>query len=185
LPSRERWPQLLTMIEEFIGRLDQIHAVFIDTNTAYILLLQKAQELFPTDEGTVSFGDGPPEHSQTKIRQTVTIENFKSRLNLSGQNMQIITSLCIVAIYQLWEDEYREKIANAIGLLKKEDLKLDIMGDIRRLRQAVIHHGNKRTEEFSRFKKLIYMAPRQTVTLDDQEFHNLIETIKRDLRALN
>jgi hypothetical protein len=163
---------------EFFERLDQIHALFIDSCTALLLLNSKINELYPNDEDLISFASGTPENAI--IRQKVKVGEFKNRIQLGGQNIKVITALCIVAIYQLWEDEYRNPISIEKGVQRGE-LLLDIFGDLKIIRHSVIHQKSKKNQNFAKLKKLTYMNRREEVTFSDTEFHELIETIKADL----
>ena len=50
-----------------------------------------------------------------------------------------IANMCLVSLYQYWEDEFRGKIEQVLGL-GENVAKADIMGDINWLRQSIIHN---------------------------------------------
>jgi hypothetical protein len=165
-------------LQEFSDRLDQIHGVFMDSCTAFLLLSSKIDELYPNNEDSISFASGTRENSI--VRQSVKIKDFKDRIKLGGQDIKIVTCLCVVSIYQLWEDEYRNLISQEKNI-KRDELLLDVFGDIRIIRNSIIHHKGKRSTGFSKIKKLSYMREREEVIFSDTEFHELIATIKTDL----
>ena len=62
----------------------------------------------------------------------------------------------IVFIYHLWDEYYRPKIATAFGLEHTRPLKSDFFGDIRLIRNAIIH--NQAVLTVSAYRKLSMLA---------------------------
>ncbi len=47
----------------------------------------------------------------------------------------------VVTIYSLWETSYRKRFAPDAGLLDEHELVVPVMGDLKRLRNDIVHHG--------------------------------------------
>lgn len=169
------------MIDEFIKRLNQIHGAFINMNLAYMLLESKMQELMPDNSKTIHFSDEDPDDPKTKLTLSVNIGEFKDRIKKNGHDTKLVSNLCLVAIYQLWVDEYRAKISEEMGL-KKNDLLIDIFGDLRIIRQAVIHNNSNRFNDFKKIKKLEFMKQRDIVFASNSEFGTIVSLVKEELR---
>ncbi|MFW5431166.1 MAG: hypothetical protein ACKE5Q_00100 [Methylophilaceae bacterium] len=58
----------------------------------------------------------------------------------NGAFSQVIAHGAISAIYSLWEDKYRKSIAKEINI-KTNELMCDVMGDVRTLRQVIVHRN--------------------------------------------
>lgn len=48
--------------------------------------------------------------------------------------------LWVTFTYALWEDEYRQRLSDALGYLDKDDLNLPVLGDLRHIRHDIVHH---------------------------------------------
>jgi len=61
----------------------------------------------------------------------------------------------VVFIFHLWDEYYRPRIAKAMGLEQSKQLKSDLFGDVRLLRNAIIHNQAILTEsEYGRLRSL-------------------------------
>jgi hypothetical protein len=54
--------------------------------------------------------------------------------------------VCASFIYSLWEDRYREAFAHDISVAKSS-INRDLLGELRRYRQAIIHNAAIGTSE--------------------------------------
>jgi len=57
-----------------------------------------------------------------------------------GLFSQLIAHGLICWLYSLWDEDYREKIATELGE-KKNNLYCDVMGDIRIIRNIILHNN--------------------------------------------
>ena len=135
-------------------------------------------------DSNISMGEGDPNDTDNVILHKTTVGVLRDRTKKSGQDIKIITNLCIIAIYQYWEDEYREKIAISKGFNSKSDIKSDLFGEIRYLRQAIIHHKGKRIKEFDKLLKLDFVKSRESVYFSKDEFNLLIRLIKEEIEKI-
>ena len=77
-----------------------------------------------------------------------------------GEFANRLAKLTIVAIYALWEDHYRTRIAKQLNSLTadqeltKNDIRSDLMGDLRRIRNCIIHRQSLISDEPAHFKIL-------------------------------
>ncbi len=93
----------------------------------------------------------------------------------------------IIFIYAFWDEEIRYKLARAKGV-KKESIKSDIMGDLRHLRNAILHNkGILLPQDHQKIKKLQMMfIPNNIVAISTEQMHQIIVLIKQDiLRMIN
>ncbi len=72
----------------------------------------------------------------------------------NGPFSQLIAHGIIVLIYELWNEDYRSKIAKEVGC-KTNELMCDVMGDLRHIRNWIVHNesvADKKVNEFSVLK---------------------------------
>ena len=86
------------------------------------------------------------------MKQGEIIEALQSGGEFENQNCHAL----IVFMYHLWDEYYRPKIATALGLEQTRQLKSDFFGDIRLIRNAIIHNQAVLTESnYSNLKMLV------------------------------
>ena len=56
----------------------------------------------------------------------------------------------IVLIYTLWEDSARFKLAKVFGIKDKNQIRCDLMGDMRLLRNMIVHRSDRARKEYER-----------------------------------
>ena len=88
------------------------------------------------------------------------------RNRLNGKNGVVLAQMSVVNVYQYWEDKYRELIAQYLGLNKVGDLKIDAMGDLRFLRQAIIHNQSIATRDVERCRVFNWFKRGENISLD-------------------
>lgn len=125
--------------------------------------LRKAGML--TDEGIwddlKSFPVHPPHGHKPQFDEfTHTLSDYESRLKPDGRNALLIGNYLVIALYQHWEDSWRSRIAEALGVEDKNLIRSDFWGDLRLYRISLIHHRGiaddqveKKTVHFKWFKK--------------------------------
>lgn len=85
-----------------------------------------------------------------------TESNIENDISEYGKYQKISGGLVLVMFYQLWEDKYRKAIADKLNI-KKDDLKSDLFGDLRRLRQSIVHNHFHPISELKKVKILNFM----------------------------
>jgi hypothetical protein len=137
------------VIESFTEAINQITGVHIDAILGFGIYRSRMEQLahFSTPNSTIFFGSEDPSYPTSFIQHETTINILLTRNEEDGDNHRWLGNLCLVAIYAYWEDEYRARLATALSLKEKKELKSDVMGEIRKLRNAIIHNGGIATKE--------------------------------------
>jgi hypothetical protein len=91
--------------------------------------------------------------------------------------------MSLILIYQYWEDQFRPKIANELGINKK-DLIEPIMGDLRRLRRSIIHHGGIALKDIEKCEILTWFKEGDVIFIDELKFKEIIKNIKLMIQNL-
>ena len=171
-------------IAEFEKILNSITGLFVDSQDAYALLQAKVEsEAKGKNWGSpIYYGDGPP-GAANYVAHTTTIAERIGRNADCGENATFVGNMALVAIYSYWEDHYREKIADVRGI-KKEEIKSDVMGDIRQLRRSIVHNRGIATKEVEDCKVLKWFSEGEDVFLNQQMFLQMISHVRADLHEL-
>lgn len=171
-------------IREFEEILNSITGLVIDSFDAYALLQAKieTEATGKNWDSPVYYGDGPVT-AGTNVAHTTTIAERIARNADGGENATFVGNMALVTIYSYWEDHFRAQIAATRGLAK-DALKSDVMGDIRLLRQAIIHNRGIATDEFGSCKVLTWFARGDEIFINEQMFLQMISSVRAYLHEL-
>ena len=95
----------------------------------------------------------------------------------------MLANQSVVQIYQYWEDMYREEIARNMGICKN-DLKVDVFGDLRIIRQSIIHNHGIATSDITKCKILKWFNQKQVIEIDSKMFEKIVFESKGSLKKL-
>ena len=98
-----------------------------------------------------------------------------------GSNEQQHSQAVIVFLFTYWEEEIRPRLA-VLRKVKPEEIRSDIMGDLRILRNLILHDkGIMRYEKHEKLKKLIDMfTVNQSMHISYENMHKIFVLIKQD-----
>lgn len=102
-----------------------------------------------------------------------------------GIHEQQICRAIIIFLYTHWEDEIRPRLATA-RKVSKNDIKSDLMGDLRELRHAVLHaKGILKLDRYKKLKKLKdVFEPDKTLMITYNHMHKIFVMAKQDAAEL-
>jgi hypothetical protein len=160
--------------------------VFISIQQKSLLLLKNSPELMTIeylDSVSFLYGKGDPNNPASVILHQCTQGEYKQRIDKGGNNYKFIGNMCIVSIYQYWEDYYRSEIANSLGL-EKEGLHLSIMGDLRILRRSIVHHKGIALPEIDKCEILKWFKHNEIIFIDEAKMEEIVVHIQEQLISL-
>lgn len=173
----------------FWNQVDEIYGTFLDSTSSYHAFRARIVELQGSRSTQVGktideldtlrwiYGKGPPTNPTSQTRHIITQGELKSRLDKNGHNTLFLANLCVVAIYQYWEDHYRSKIASELGI-QANDLKSDLLGDIRRIRIAIVHHGGTAKSDIEKCKVLKWFGTGDPIVIDEDRMYEIVLAIR-------
>jgi hypothetical protein len=184
----------LKLLEEFISDLDDIYGVYLDSNRGFVLNKEKMirdQEIggritksklsvSELDKRKLTYGVGHPGKEGTYILHETTQKGFKDRNSKGGRNYITIGNMCVSQIYQIWEDDFRGRIAKSLGLIKN-DIQSDIFGDIRLIRNSITHHRGIALKEISRCKLINYFLVNDSIEFTEKQIEEIIYHVKLEI----
>lgn len=130
-----------------------------------------------------SFED--PQSPEVVHSRIVTAENFIEENSPGGTNQRQLSYSVIVFIYTYWEDEIRPRLAKAAGEGKKS-VTSDIMGDLRCIRNSILHTKGVFTPEWH--EKLVVLkdcfAVDEQIEISYELMHQIFVKIKQGCAKL-
>lgn len=101
----------------------------------------------------------------------------------SGGNWAFLGLMCVVGVYQVWDEYYRVAIAKARGV-PADDLRSDIFGELRHLRHAIIHRQGYASDKVALAKLTRAFAEGDPIKLEPEDLHDIVHLVKAATRAL-
>jgi len=170
----------------FLRKVYDIYGLYLDSTFGFISINKHITELqkmicsnnkiriIDFNKKNFYYGRGKPDSKDSYVMHISEIGEVKERNKKEGENYENIANLCLVLIYQYWENYYRKRIAKDIGLEKAKDLELDIFGDIKILRDSIIHHGAIVLDKVGEFKLLKWFKEGDKIEIDSKKFERII-----------
>ncbi|MEE8124373.1 MAG: hypothetical protein V3T42_01000 [Nitrospirales bacterium] len=179
------------VLDEFWQLVFQTYGTYCDGFTAFNTLHKKLEnderEMRERAKGEPiiieSFSYGRMVRASMKDQQRERVlpqfdyEDVKARNKIGGRNYYYIGNMCVVTIYQYWEDHYREELANAMNLKTKNCIFSDIFGDFADLRRCIIHTGCKANKKIPRSSEKTWFQENDDIRINRDIFENLIDGI--------
>jgi len=127
--------------------------------------------------------EGNPNIPGASVLYQCSQGEYKERNSDTGINSRFIGNMCVIAIYQYWEDHFRTEIARNLGK-NREDILSDIMGDLRLLRRSIIHHRSIALKEVENCKLLRWFKEGDDIFIDEDKFKDIVSYIKSFIQTL-
>ena len=127
-------------LAEFRDWVDNVYGVYLDALHGFPLV--RDQQLAFKQEGATEFAyarlvKGGVAPRPIHLHQ-VGIDTVIERNTFGGQNAVFIGRMFIVSVYGFWDDHTREQLGVVLSI-PKDQLKVPVMGDLRRMRHAIVH----------------------------------------------
>lgn len=126
----------------------------------------------PNPERTMFFGKGHPNSGQyhAKINMRALIKSLEP----DGSYYDSLAKSQIILIYASWDEHYRPLIAEENNC-KNAEVTCDLMGDIRLIRNCIVHNKSIITDEHKKMKVLSWSIQPGTLFINKEMFQALIE----------
>ncbi len=182
------------VLNEYLDVVDDLHGSYLDAVTGFAALVdeyddarQRMQAWRPEmpaeafDGAPMRYATGRPGRPQSRVVHTCTQGEYRQRNAPGGRNHVVIGQMCLAQIYGYWEDCYRARLAEAAGI-PKNDVKLDIMNDLRLLRHSITHHRGIALKKVEDCKLLKWFREGDVMGLTPEHFEQLIPALRSELR---
>lgn len=141
-----------TPSNRFLDELARTYATYFDAVRGFRLVrgaMAQEQERYGARHGVSSesldrrpfiYGiRGASDEPVQKLLQT-SQGGLKERNGPDGDNTIFQGKMWMITVYALWEECYRDRIADELGLPGKSELRLPVFGDLRTLRNSILHN---------------------------------------------
>ena len=148
----------IRILEEFRSNCHEQSIIFdIASIGKHQWLNDRKHILEKSKDNKISFGSNVPNAYQSPRKSTTSempIKHLLENLKPGGEFENQLAKMLIVFIYHLWEDNFRDKIVDSLSISKNQ-VECNLMGDIRHIRNSIIHRNSDvRQEDLNHLKML-------------------------------
>jgi len=191
-------PKLEPIVAEFRQVVDGIYGTFLDARDGFgrvresVVKLEEEHkehiegirkerpELSDLTYGGSEFSYGRLVRAGSKPRyrhlHQLPTEKIKQRNEEGGANFRLIGNVCLVTLYQFWEDNYRELLADVFEV-NKNQIQVQLFGDIAKYRHAILHNRGVATSDVEKCTILRWHKKDEQILLDREKFEEVIDAI--------
>lgn len=128
------------------------------------------------DEAGIIYSNGAPNDPNALIFHESTQGQLKARLSPNGLNEILIVQFCTIMTYEYWE-HLRGKLAQILQV-KRNDISIDIFGELRRLRHDIVHNKGYSTKDHSSKNNILdWFTEGDKIEIHEKNYELLIEKI--------
>ena len=187
--------KLKDYISEFKQIIDQIYGTYLDSTHGFHMIRKEKKKdqddiikrhkewqesnqeykNIPLSGSYYGYGRLQKQGQRMHLHQA-TFEEIMFRNSPDGRNFILIANLCIVSIYQYWEDHYRKLIAQCLGS-NKDNIQVPLFADINFLRRSIIHNFGIAVHEADRCEILKWFKKLEPIQITRDMFEQLIDEI--------
>jgi hypothetical protein len=123
-----------------------------------------------------------PTQPDVIIHRIVLVKEYLAANAEGGSNEQQHARAALIFLFAYWDEEIRPKMASVLGIPTREIVS-DVFGDIRLLRNAILHNSGILTAaDYQRLKTTgEIFAPDWAVSLPNETMHRIFFLIKKDM----
>ncbi|MBL7872027.1 MAG: hypothetical protein JNM78_10475 [Cyclobacteriaceae bacterium] len=157
--------------------------MYADSGMGYNALFENADKMYKKTPNMQMVIVGQDiQLKKSMMLNSIGLKEYRERNSPGNFNHVMIGNVCVVLIYQLWEEHYRERIASLLQK-DKNDLKADSIGDIRNMRNDIIHHNFRVSEKTKNNKVFTFFKDKTMVQITNREFNIIMTRLKADIKA--
>lgn len=172
----------LRVLDEFRVQCQRLYVAFHGTVNGRSLMLEYWRGQNASRSNKLSIGTQLPDGEQRIGMSTIAEINFGELFDGmidGGEFDQLGTKAMLVFMYTLWEETTRGNIADALHV-KRSQVRCDLMGDMRHLRNFMVHPSENTKREYARgavFLPKIWPEFPEDPTITASMVHALMEQL--------
>ena len=172
----------IRVLEDFRLQCQRLFVAFDGMVNGRSRMLEYWQAQNVSRSNRLSIGTQLPDGEQSIGMSTiarVTFGELFDGMKDGGEFDQLSTKAMLVFMYSLWEETTRGNIADALQITRGQ-VKCDLMGDMRYLRNFIVHPSEKTQQEYARgatFLPVIWPTFPEDVTITASMLQALMEQL--------
>ena len=203
------YKRLLELFWEFALKLEELHALYLDSLVGYSILYERlhahqdavrallgdhecSTEEFQNTCSIVYKNLSNKDYTPVSMSPVMKQGAMKQRVVDDGKNALLLGNQCIVSAYAYWEEYLRIEIGKAVGVLQEgaeaddntrvilnKHVASDLWGDLRYIRNSIIHHNGIANSDIARCKLIKFFSPGQRIELNHERMRAIFLAMGR------
>lgn len=176
-------------VVDFLDEVNHLFGFYFDADMAFHLTKLRLGEMQMTlglnDASSFSYTEGTPTGGLADFQKSMHRTNFgalKQRMAKGGTNSQTAAQAMVVFTFHIWEEKFRNCLTTNGGT-PISDTDSDVMGDIRLLRNSIIHNKGIADASVGRCKVLKHFKPGQPIRFTDEIIYDIIKAIRQEFAS--
>lgn len=117
-------------------------------------------------EAPFSIGTGDPRTPEARSIAAWPKTEIHKRLEPAGLFAALLSQQWVVYVYFRWEHDFRDRFAAAANV-SRDEITEPLMGDLRLMRNDIVHKGIATAENCGRCEELKWFSPGETIFISD------------------
>jgi hypothetical protein len=179
----------MATVAEFLDEVNRLFGFYFDADMAFHLTKLRLGEMQKTlclnDASNFSYTEGMPTGGPADFQNSMHATTFgalKQRMAKGGTDSQAAAQAMLVFTFHIWEEKFRTSLTTNAGT-PISDTGSDVMGDIRLLRNSIIHNKGIAKADVARCKVLKHFTPGQPIHFTDAIIYDIIKAIRSEFAA--
>lgn len=174
--------EALRILDDFRSQWQRLWFAFDGNINGRPLMVQRWQQQKVERHNRLFIGNQFPEQEQSVGKSTfarITFGELLDSMADGGEFEQLNAKAYLVFIDALWEDSIRKRVADVLHV-NKQDVKCDLLADLRRLRNLIVHRSEDAKQVYANkatFLPLIWEIDPDNVIVTASMLHSLIEQL--------
>lgn len=172
------------ILYDFLSALDSIYGLHLDATLGFTAHSKRWEEMMAENpemkDNKSYFGKGDPSNPEARYHHLVSNTDLVERNKKNGANQKLLANACIIYIYATWET-VRTAYAKELNVVQKE-IRSDVMGDIRHLRNSLMHSGGVLEKPLV---VIDFLKVGDVIQLSVDQFESLMGLLFEQLSKLN
>ena len=185
---------LRDLVKDIDNHIDEALRVYLDSTMGYQhnkVYLEKSQKAASQETGkniaeldkiNFTYGTGDPGAADSKVWLEISQEQFKLHNSDRGKNEIFVGQMTLIFIFSFWEEIYRPKMARILNVQKNE-ISIDIFGELRNLRNDIVHHGGVATRNNTGKNRIISFTEGTEIRLGQDLAGEIASQLRRQLEG--
>ncbi|ASO04597.1 hypothetical protein [Arenibacter algicola] len=168
------------ILDRFNNEIKNLYTIYKFNVYGLYLIKQKWQESLITKPDLNQF---VLRDDNFKYELSVSKQEFENDIQEDGQYFTKLSGVFLVSLYQLWEDKYRDEIARH-RKIKKNGVMNDLFGEIRKIRQAIVHNNFGYTSELNKLKILDFVINGNKLNLNSATMSKIFLMLDAEVKSM-
>jgi hypothetical protein len=168
-------PLLQAEIDNFVKYTDEMYVCISAAQLGLNDLVEKMRQAGADPTKRLFVGPSDPNHEPHS--PSILIGNLIENGGRDGSYVDLISKSVLVSIFSTWDEFYRPKLAKIAGV-KTNSVACDILGEIRIVRNVIVHGNSNISKQKSKLKILSKLFVDDEIRFNGQNTFDLFKLFK-------